>query len=87
MMFQDAVVKAAATGTLNRQTLLDALKSTHDETAHGIVGTTDIGATHAQPLHDAVAGEERQVGARVPEPAGHVQLRSPRTCRSSSYSA
>jgi hypothetical protein len=49
MLFQDAVVKAAATGTLNRQTLLDALKNTHDENAHGIVGTTDIGAHTASP--------------------------------------
>jgi ABC-type branched-subunit amino acid transport system substrate-binding protein len=49
MVFQDAVVKAAATGTLNRQTLLDALKSTHDETAHGIVGKTDVGAKLLSP--------------------------------------
>jgi len=49
MLFQDAVVKAAGTGTLNRQTLLDALKNTHATNAHGIVGTTDIGAKLASP--------------------------------------
>jgi hypothetical protein len=49
MLFQDAVVKAAGTGTLNRQTLLDALKNTHSENAHGIVGTTDIGAHTLSP--------------------------------------
>jgi hypothetical protein len=43
MLFEDAVVKAAATGTLNRETLLAALKSTHSTTAHGIVGAVDIG--------------------------------------------
>ncbi len=49
MVFQDAVVKAAATGTLDRQTLLTALSTTHDETAHGIVGTTDIGKKVLSP--------------------------------------
>ncbi len=43
MFFQDAVVKAAATGTLNRQTLLTALANTHADNAHGIVGPVDLG--------------------------------------------
>ena len=43
LLFQDAVNKAAATGTLNRQTLFAALKDEHSFTADGIVGPTDVG--------------------------------------------
>ncbi len=49
MIFQDAVVKAAGTGTLNRQTLLTALANTNNETAHGIVGSTNIGKKTLSP--------------------------------------
>jgi ABC-type branched-subunit amino acid transport system substrate-binding protein len=43
LLFQDAVNKAAATGTLNRETLFAALKDEHSFTADGIIGPTDIG--------------------------------------------
>jgi ABC-type branched-subunit amino acid transport system substrate-binding protein len=43
LLFQDAVNKAAATGTLNRQTLFTALNDEHSFTADGLVGTTDVG--------------------------------------------
>ena len=44
LLFQDAVNKAAATGTLDRQTLFAALKDEHSFNADGIIGTTDVGA-------------------------------------------
>jgi hypothetical protein len=43
LLFQDAVNKAAATGTLNRQTLFTALNDEHSFTANGLIGPTDIG--------------------------------------------
>jgi len=43
LLFQDAVNKAAATGTLNRQTLFTALNDEHSFTADGIVGPTNVG--------------------------------------------
>jgi len=49
LLFQDAVNKAAATGTLNRQTLFAALKDEHSFTADGIVGPTDIGGRVGPP--------------------------------------
>jgi ABC-type branched-subunit amino acid transport system substrate-binding protein len=49
LLFQDAVAKAAAKGgTLNRQTLLDALKDEHKFTAQGIMGPVDV-ANHIPP--------------------------------------
>jgi ABC-type branched-subunit amino acid transport system substrate-binding protein len=44
LLFQDAVNKAAATGTLDRQTLFAALKDEHSFNADGIIGATDVGA-------------------------------------------
>jgi ABC-type branched-subunit amino acid transport system substrate-binding protein len=43
LLFQDAVNKAAATGTLDRQTLFSALNDEHSFTADGLVGPTDVG--------------------------------------------
>jgi ABC-type branched-subunit amino acid transport system substrate-binding protein len=49
ILFQDAVAKATAKGgTLNRQTLLDALKQEHKFDALGIMGPTDV-ANHIPP--------------------------------------
>ncbi len=52
LLFQDAVGKATANGgTLNRQTLFDALKQETKFDAGGIIGATDV-AEHLQPhLH------------------------------------
>ncbi|HEX3963473.1 MAG TPA: ABC transporter substrate-binding protein [Trebonia sp.] len=43
LLFQDAVNKAAATGTLNRQTLFTALGDEHSFTADGLIGPADVG--------------------------------------------
>ncbi len=49
LLFQDAVGKALASGgTLNRASLLTALKTEHSFTAQGILGPTDVG-NHQQP--------------------------------------
>jgi ABC-type branched-subunit amino acid transport system substrate-binding protein len=49
LLFQDAVGKATTNGgTLNRQTLLAALKQEHQFTANGIIGPTDV-ANHLPP--------------------------------------
>ena len=49
LLFQDAVAKATANGgTLDRQTLFDALKQEHTFTADGITGPTDV-ANHIPP--------------------------------------
>src|SRR5207302_7973384 len=50
LLFQDAVRKAAASGTLNRQTLFDVLRN--DETAfdaQGILGQTNVSKHQASP--------------------------------------
>jgi ABC-type branched-subunit amino acid transport system substrate-binding protein len=43
LLFEDAVNKAAATGTLDRQTLFTALAGEHSFTAKGLIGSTDVG--------------------------------------------
>ena len=49
LLFQDAVTKATANGgTLNRQTLFDALEQEHAFDAAGIMGATDV-ANHIPP--------------------------------------
>jgi hypothetical protein len=49
LLFQDAVAKATANGgTLNRQTLFDALKQETKFDAAGIMGATNV-AEHLQP--------------------------------------
>jgi ABC-type branched-subunit amino acid transport system substrate-binding protein len=48
LLFQDAAKKAVATGTLSRQSILDALKQETKFTADGIIGPTDI-AHHLPP--------------------------------------
>lgn len=49
LLFQDAATKATANGgTLNRQSLFDALEQEHKFDANGITGPIDI-ANHAQP--------------------------------------
>ncbi len=49
LLFQDAVQKAiAGGGTLNRQSLLAAVKTEHAFTGQGIVGPIDVG-NHGQP--------------------------------------
>lgn len=49
LLFQDAVNKAAATGTLNRQTLFTALNDEHSFTADGLIGPTDVGNHKTTP--------------------------------------
>jgi hypothetical protein len=48
LLFEDAATKAAANGTLSRQSLFDALKDEHAFTADGIMGATDV-ANHMPP--------------------------------------
>jgi ABC-type branched-subunit amino acid transport system substrate-binding protein len=43
LLFQDAAGKAAASGTLSRESLLAALKEEHAFDADGIMGATDVG--------------------------------------------
>jgi len=64
LLFQDAVNKAAATGTLNRQTLFAALKDEHSFTADGIVGPTDIGG-HVGPTCEVLVQLQNGVWNRV----------------------
>jgi hypothetical protein len=54
LLFQDAVNKAAATGTLNRQTLFTALDGEHSFTADGLVGPTDVGNRITSPCEATV---------------------------------
>jgi hypothetical protein len=51
LLFQDAVQKVAAGGggSLNRQTLLTALKNEHSFNAEGIIGPTDVGDGKLSP--------------------------------------
>jgi ABC-type branched-subunit amino acid transport system substrate-binding protein len=49
LLFQDAVNKAAATGTLNRQTLFTALNDEHSFTGQGLIGPTDVGNHKTTP--------------------------------------
>lgn len=49
LLFQDAVQKAAATGTLSRQSLFTALANEHSFDAGGIIGATDVGAHTVSP--------------------------------------
>jgi ABC-type branched-subunit amino acid transport system substrate-binding protein len=50
LLFEDAVTKAVANGgTLNRQSLFDALKNEHSFNAKGIIGQTDVGAHLPSP--------------------------------------
>lgn len=50
LLFQDAVVKAAATGTLNRQTLFTALSNDATAfTAQGIIGATNVSKHDPSP--------------------------------------
>jgi ABC-type branched-subunit amino acid transport system substrate-binding protein len=49
LLFQDAVNKAAATGTLSRQTLFTALNDEHSFTGQGLVGPTDVGNHKTTP--------------------------------------
>lgn len=86
MLFQDAVVKAAGTGTLNRQTLLDALKGTHDFTAHSIVGTTDIGARLLSPCMVVATVKDGKWVRSFPSEAGTFNC-DPENLKLSSYSA
>jgi hypothetical protein len=54
LLFQDAVNKAAATGTLSRQTLFTALDGEHSFTADGLVGPTDVGNRITTPCEVTV---------------------------------
>ncbi len=54
LLFQDAVNKAAATGTLNRQTLFTALADEHSFSANGLIGTTDVGNRKTSPCQVVV---------------------------------
>jgi hypothetical protein len=49
LLFQDAVQKAAATGTLSRQSLFTALNKEHSFNGSGIIGSTDVGAHTVSP--------------------------------------
>jgi hypothetical protein len=49
LLFQDATQKAAASGTLSRQSLFTALNNEHAFNADGIIGTTDIGKHAVSP--------------------------------------
>jgi hypothetical protein len=49
LLFQDAVQKAAAAGTLSRQSLFTALNNEHSFNADGIIGTTDVGKHSVSP--------------------------------------
>jgi hypothetical protein len=49
LLFQDAVQKAAATGTLSRQSLFTELNSEHSFDADGIIGATDVGQHTVSP--------------------------------------
>jgi ABC-type branched-subunit amino acid transport system substrate-binding protein len=50
LLFQDAVQKAVANGgTLNRQTLMRALKDQHSFNAQGIIGPTDVASHMPSP--------------------------------------
>ncbi len=50
LLFQDAVNKAIANGgTLNRQSLINALNNEHSFNAQGIIGATDIGNRTPSP--------------------------------------
>jgi hypothetical protein len=70
LLFQDAVQKAAATGTLSRQSLFTALSNEHAFNAGGIIGTTDIGK-HAVSPCVVVAQVEGGAWARAyPSKAG-----------------
>jgi ABC-type branched-subunit amino acid transport system substrate-binding protein len=64
LLFQDAVNKAAATGTLNRQTLFTALNNEHSFTASGLIGSTDVG-NHATSNCEVVVQLQNGVWNRV----------------------
>jgi ABC-type branched-subunit amino acid transport system substrate-binding protein len=64
LLFQDAVNKAAATGTLNRQTLFTALNDEHSFTADGLVGPTDVGNHITSPC-EAIVQLQNGVWTRV----------------------
>jgi hypothetical protein len=49
LLFQDAVSKAAASGTLSRQSLFTALGAEHSFNAGGIIGATDVGNHTVSP--------------------------------------
>jgi ABC-type branched-subunit amino acid transport system substrate-binding protein len=64
LLFQDAVNKAAATGTLNRQTLFTALNDEHSFTADGLIGTTDVG-NHTTSACEVLVQLQNGVWTRV----------------------
>jgi hypothetical protein len=49
LLFQDAAQKAAATGTLDRQSLFTALNNEHSFDADGIIGATNVGGRVPSP--------------------------------------